>query len=356
MCCLPLWAQAQTIAFINPGKKDEPFWRTVSESMHAASRSLGMRLEEQFAERQHLSVFTIAKAIAARPAAERPDYVILTNDYGTGPELLRIFDGTGIRSFMAFSTLTTPERVQHGGPREQFKDWIGSLEPRAQDAGYLTAQALIAKGRAMRAHGPDGKLHLLAIAGDRSTNSSIQRNEGMQRAVRQAPDVVLEQEYGMTEQDAHQLLHPGMAPPPEPETPEQRTERYNRNTAVFVDTSIGTDLDGKDIARALVVLAVFAGAEYVGNQLVQDKYYTMLTDIQIAERIAPDSPEKVQEYSEHQLLQGDSGAMQLLWQRDTDMRKYQLKVVSFANKANLDWQDAEQPLHQGLLRSLAGIF
>lgn len=193
MCCLPLWAQAQTIAFINPGKKDEPFWRTVSESMHAASRSLGIRLEEQFAERQHLSTFTIAKAIAARPAAQRPDYVILTNDYGTGPELLRIFDGTGIRSFMAFSTLTTPERAQHGGPREQFKDWIGSLEPRAQDAGYLTAQALIAKGRAMRAQGPDGKLHLLAIAGDRSTNSSIQRNEGMQRALRQAPDVVLEQ-------------------------------------------------------------------------------------------------------------------------------------------------------------------
>ena len=174
--------------------------------------------------------------------------------------------------------------------------------------------------------------------------------------LKERPDVVLEQEYGMTEQEAHQLLHPGMAPPPEPETPEQRAERYNRNAAVFVDTSIGTDLDGKDIARALVVLAVFAGAEYVGNQLVQDKYYTMLTDIQIAERIAPDSPEKVQEYSEHQLLQGDSGAMQLLWQRDTDMRKYQLKVVSFANKANLDWQDAEQPLHQGLLRSLAGIF
>ena len=35
---------------------------------------------------------------------------------------------------------------------------------------------------------------------------------------------------------------------------------------------------------------------------------------------------------------------------------YQVRVVSFANKANLSWQDAEQPLHQGLLRSLAGIF
>ncbi|MDP5188822.1 complement resistance protein TraT [Rheinheimera baltica] len=174
--------------------------------------------------------------------------------------------------------------------------------------------------------------------------------------LKERPDIVLAQEYGMTADETHALLHPGMAPPPESETPEQRSERYGRNTAVFVDTSIGANLDGKDIARALVVLAVFAGAEYIGNQLVKDKYYTMLTDVQIAERISPDSEQKVQEYAEHQLLQGDSGAFEQLWQRDTEMRKYQLKVVSFANKANLKWKDAEQPLHQGLLRSLAGIF
>ena len=191
-------------------------------------------------------------------------------------------------------------------------------------------------------------------------NSPIQAQYWLQVNVRtvlkERPDKVLAAEYGMTEQEVHQLLHPGMAPPPEDETPEQRSARYNRNAAVFADVSVGTHLDGKDIARALVVLAAFAGAEYIGNQLVQDKYYTMLTDIQIAERIAPDSEQKVQEYSEHVLRQGDSGAFEQLWQRDTDMRKYQVRVVSFANKANLSWQDAEQPLHQGLLRSLAGIF
>lgn len=192
-CCLPLVGWAQTVAFINPGKVDEPYWRTVSDSMNAAARSLGMPLEEQFAQREHLRVFDIARSIASRPPAQRPDYVIFTNDYGTGPQLLRIFEGSGIRVFMAFSTLTPAERAEHGGPRERFAHWIGSLEPRARDAGYLTAQALIAKGRAQRAHGPDGKLHLLAIAGDRSTNSSIQRNEGMRLAVSQAPDVVLKQ-------------------------------------------------------------------------------------------------------------------------------------------------------------------
>ncbi|MEH8021603.1 complement resistance protein TraT [Rheinheimera metallidurans] len=174
--------------------------------------------------------------------------------------------------------------------------------------------------------------------------------------LKERPDIVLAAEYGMTAEETQALLEPGMAPPPPRETSQQSDNRYNQGAAVFVDTSVGTNLDGKDIARALVVLAAFAGAEYIGNQLVKDKYYTMLTDVQIAERISPDSEQKVKEYTEHRLLQGSSGAFTQLWQRDTDMRKYQIKVVSFANKANLEWKDAELPLHNGLLRSLAGIF
>ena len=162
-------------------------------------------------------------------------------------------------------------------------------------------------------------------------------------------------EYNMSPEQIHQLLYPGVALP-EPETERISAQRRASNVAVYADASYGTNIDGKDIARALVVLAAWAGAEYVGNQLVQDKYYTMLTDIQLAERIAPDSIGMVQESSMQRLTQGDSGNTELLWELATDRRKYQVKVVSFANKANLSWEDAEQPLHQGLLRSLAGIF
>lgn len=170
--------------------------------------------------------------------------------------------------------------------------------------------------------------------------------------LKERPDIVLAKEYGMTRQDTLDLLHPGMAPRAE----STESAAYTATDFVVDSAIVSDDLEAKDVGRALVVLAVFAGAEYVGNQLVQDKYYTMLTDIQIAERISPDSAEKVQEYAEMQLLHGDSGAITQLWKHDTDMRKYQIKVVSFANKANLTWQEAEQPLHQGLLRSLAGVF
>lgn len=187
-------ALAQRVAFINPGKSDEAYWLAAAQAMQAAASSLGQTLEVFYAEREHLRALTFARELVARPPAQRPAYVVFSNDYATGPELLRIFEGSGIRTFMAYSNLTPEQLVQHGGPRDQHKLWIGTLEPRAQDAGYLTAKALIAQGRAARAFGPDGKLHLLAIAGDRSTTSSILRNEGMWQAVREAGDVVVDQE------------------------------------------------------------------------------------------------------------------------------------------------------------------
>ncbi|WP_342130655.1 ABC transporter substrate-binding protein [Hydrogenophaga sp. OTU3427] len=187
-------AWAQRVAFINPGKSDEAYWVAASQSMQAAARSLGQSLEVFYAEREHLRALAFARALVARAPEDRPDYVVFSNDYGTAPELLRIFDGSGIRSFMAYSRPQGELEQQTGGPRERHPDWIGSLEPRAQDAGYLTAKTLIAKGRAAGARAADGKLHLLVIAGDRSTTSSVLRNEGMLRAVNEAGDVVIAQE------------------------------------------------------------------------------------------------------------------------------------------------------------------
>ena len=194
---LPTWVGAQRVVFINPGKSDEAYWVGASQSMALAAESLKMNLEVRYAEREHLRSFDIARELIARPADSRPDYVVFSNDHAVSPELLRMFEPSGIKSFLAYSKPSPQERAQTGQPRQKFKNWIGSLEPKAQDAGYLTAQALIRKGRALKAYAPDGRLHLLAIAGDRSTNSSILRNAGMRQAVKEAGDVVLDQEvYG----------------------------------------------------------------------------------------------------------------------------------------------------------------
>ena len=186
-------AAALTVAFINPGKSDEVFWFTASQAMQSAGNSLGMKYEVFFAERDHLRLLEIAKMLAARPVAQRPEYVVVVNEKRMGGPMLKIVTDAGMKVFFAFSTIFPEDRAELGAPREKFKGWIGSLLPQAEDAGYQTARALIARGLREKRLGEDGKVHLLAIAGDRSTESSVLRNKGMERAVQENASVVLDQ-------------------------------------------------------------------------------------------------------------------------------------------------------------------
>jgi len=187
-------ARAQSVAFINPGKSDEIYWVTATQGMQAAAHSLGMTFEVRYAQREPLKTLEIAREMVARPAGKRPENIVITDDYSVADRLLAIIDPAGVKTFLAYSSIPVDQRGGIGSPRGKYKGWLGSLEPQAEDAGYLTARALIERGKREKAFGPDGKLHMLAIAGDRSTPSSINRNQGMRRAVAEAPTVVLEEE------------------------------------------------------------------------------------------------------------------------------------------------------------------
>ena len=189
----PAWAAS--VVFINPGKPDEVYWANASVMMEHAARRLGMQLEIQYANRDHVQGLELVRALGQRTPAAKPQYVILTNDYGAAPEMLRLLDGQGMHAFLAYSGIHGKARETTGSPRQRFAFWLGSLEPQAEESGYLTAKALIASARASgKAVAPDGLLHMVAIAGDRSTPASHARNMGMRRAVMEAADVLLLQE------------------------------------------------------------------------------------------------------------------------------------------------------------------
>jgi ABC-type sugar transport system substrate-binding protein len=190
----PAVAHAQSVAFINPGKSEEIYWVTATQSMQAAAKSLGMAFEVQYAQREPLKTLEIARELVARPTGKRPEYVVITDDYAVADQLLKIIDDAGVKAFLAYSSIPLDQRGNTGSPRSKYKGWLGSLEPRAEDAGHMTARALIERGKREKAFGSDGKLHMLAIAGDRSTPSSINRNQGMRRAITENPMVVLEEE------------------------------------------------------------------------------------------------------------------------------------------------------------------
>ena len=65
LCCG--LAQAASVVFLNPGRSDEPFWRSYADFMQAAADDLGMDLRIEFAERDNARMLRQARAILQGP-------------------------------------------------------------------------------------------------------------------------------------------------------------------------------------------------------------------------------------------------------------------------------------------------
>ena len=104
------------------------------------------------------------------------------------------------------------------------------------------------------------------------------------------------------------------------------------------------------IGGALAGAATAAAAD----AFVQDVTYGVITDVQVSERAAPDVI--VTERLTQDLAQGTSGSRVLSATETTEWKRYRTRILSTANQANLNFEDAAPALVEGLTRTIAGIF
>lgn len=90
----------------------------------------------------------------------------------------------------------------------------------------------------------------------------------------------------------------------------------------------------------------------LSDALVEDAYYTMITDILISEK----SGTKVNNLSINATTQGTQGRNIYATEGTGNMNKYQTRVVSTANKVNLELPDAEPQLKNELIKTISNIF
>ncbi len=102
-----------------------------------------------------------------------------------------------------------------------------------------------------------------------------------------------------------------------------------------------------------VGLAVGA-ADFVGGLLVKDVYFAAISDVQLSQRTRPGQKVKVQ--GSQDLKQGTSGGEYQSYQEDSDWKRYRTRVLSSANKANLEWTEAQPALVGGLAQVIGGLF
>lgn len=103
-------------------------------------------------------------------------------------------------------------------------------------------------------------------------------------------------------------------------------------------------------------LATTVGGALIGaaiDSFYEDVNYTMITDIQISERAK--NGVNVHEANNQTLSQGSSGAKVQVSSEITDRKKYQTRIMSNANKTNLEFTEARSSLEKGLVRSISGV-
>lgn len=107
-------------------------------------------------------------------------------------------------------------------------------------------------------------------------------------------------------------------------------------------------------AGGLAGAAIGGATEFVTGSLVKDIYFSVITDIQVVEKAADGVI--VRQDSQQNHAQGMGGTQQQTSSEVTKFKKYRTRVVSTANKANLDYDEAAPALTQGLTRALSGLF
>jgi hypothetical protein len=107
---------------------------------------------------------------------------------------------------------------------------------------------------------------------------------------------------------------------------------------------------------AVIIGGALAGAAIssAADAFVQDVTYSIITDVQVSERT--NQGVVVTESSHQNLSEGTSGNRVLSSTETSDWKRYRTRVMSKADKVNLDFEQASPELVAGLTRSIAGIF
>lgn len=123
--------------------------------------------------------------------------------------------------------------------------------------------------------------------------------------------------------------------------------------AGFSGAVLGNAVSSRGDSGKGIVLGAIVGI--VADAMVDDTLFTMVTDLQVRER--PRSNEVVTQQQSASTTQGSGTSVtQTSGNTSIEWKTYRTRIVSTANQANLEFEEALPALENGLIRSIAGLF
>ncbi len=166
----------KTLSIFSP--RPDPFWERIAAFASKAAQDLNIRLDLYYFEDDPDKLISmVEKAIDGGSEG-----LIFPGFQGSGERVLSLAESRGVPSIVINSALANTILA----PREQYKQWIGSVLPDDVQAGKLLIRRLISiakrKGRK--------KLTILAIEGNPKRVSSQNRVAGLKDFIKYRDDVI----------------------------------------------------------------------------------------------------------------------------------------------------------------------
>ncbi len=112
---------------------------------------------------------------------------------------------------------------------------------------------------------------------------------------------------------------------------------------------------GRGAANGALAGGLLAGgASVVGNSLVHDVTYMLVADVSIKERVAKGVTGRKDSQIDNKL--SDAGSSQQRFSEVVDKKEYRTRIVTTANKANLDLAEAQEPMFNKTAYAMSSFF
>lgn len=180
-------APRRRIAFFMP--RNDVFWKFAGGFAKAVGEDLPVDLTVYPGNNDSNEYLaTIRKSLES---AHPPDGILFKNFNNTGPEIIRLAEKHRVFALNVDEALSEEDALKMGKPREKYRYWVGQITNDDEEAGYNLANQLIDAAKAKGLVDKQGRVQLVAIAGNPYEGTSSDRITGLQIALAQRKDALL---------------------------------------------------------------------------------------------------------------------------------------------------------------------
>ncbi|NVK24088.1 MAG: ABC transporter substrate-binding protein [Gammaproteobacteria bacterium] len=177
------------VAYVGHTKGENAFWDNLVAPMPEVAKQLGINLSVYYADyNNRFSYFDEVTKIVNSDTP--PDFLISPFRAASSKPLLNLLEKKQIPFISIVNEIPRSERAKVGLPQANYKFWKAQITSDDTASGEMLAQALRAIALKKTAQRP---LKLVALAGGRVMESSLERNDGLQKALAQYNDLYYQQ-------------------------------------------------------------------------------------------------------------------------------------------------------------------